>query len=467
MSKKDFNARISKNERESRPSKGGTHVLTSQSIIFPPHLLDSESTDFDLVKLTNSAKKGRQGKKAGWLMKGSGSIMDAKGIHFLWTIAPSVKGYKERRSGAQQSKEVKAASQGIIYSSRNFIKEHLKPEFEKAHPPDVKGQSKDPKRYVGGHVEANAWIQVLRKAQEFGFPPKRIAALRKAYQSGGLERVDQLLIGWSGMPRPSEHEGKNTGFIKTWHSDFGLTYKQINNITDKKMDQDMYHEVMIPITHEANEAQRNQFESVALGQLQSFLRYWSQVLLKGESTSSPGLFSMVGEIIAAKLLGQKAPKYKGSIKKTTGRARLKVGTKPFKSGRKGKGLAGKAAVARMQAHLRTNKGKFASPISLMNMLNKKLPATIRDNMGHPALQNVSGRFANSIRVQKVNPALGRSKPATIQYSYDTDPYQVFETGGKGDSRWATGARDPRILIDKSIREIAAETMMTRFVTQRL
>ena len=63
MSKKDFNARISKNERESRPSKGGTHVLTSQSIIFPPHLLDSESTDFDLVKLTNSAKKGRQGKK--------------------------------------------------------------------------------------------------------------------------------------------------------------------------------------------------------------------------------------------------------------------------------------------------------------------------------------------------------------------------------------------------------------------
>ena len=103
----------------------------------------------------------------------------------------------------------------------------------------------------------------------------------------------------------------------------------------------------------------------------------------------------------------------------------------------------------------------------MNILNKKLPATIRDNMGHPALQNVSGRLANSVRVEKVNPVLGRNKRSTIQYSYDTDPYQVFETGGRGDSRWATAARDPRVLIDKSIREIAAETMMTKFVTQRL
>ena len=57
MSKQDFDAAISKNERESRPKKGGTHVLTSQSIIFPPHLLDPENTDFNLAKLTNSKNK--------------------------------------------------------------------------------------------------------------------------------------------------------------------------------------------------------------------------------------------------------------------------------------------------------------------------------------------------------------------------------------------------------------------------
>ena len=37
MSRQDFDARIKVNEREAR--LGGTHVLTSQSIIFPPHLL--------------------------------------------------------------------------------------------------------------------------------------------------------------------------------------------------------------------------------------------------------------------------------------------------------------------------------------------------------------------------------------------------------------------------------------------
>jgi hypothetical protein len=466
MSKQDFDAAISKNERESRPKKGGTHVLTSQSIIFPPHLLNPENTDFNLEKLTKSLK-GRKGEDTGWIMKGSGSLKDANGMHFLWTISPKVKG---QRTGLNQSTAVKAASQGIIYSSRTFIREHLKEEFKKAHPYSG-GKHKagqDPERYVGGHVEASAFIQVLRKAQEFGFPPERIAALRVAYQSGGLEKVDNLLLSWSGgFGIPGEHGGEKQGFVESWESDFGLTYEQISNITGEDLSQNMYHETMIPITHKANKEQADGFEKIALGQLQSFLRFWSEWLSKGKSTSSPDLFSMVGEIIAAKLLGQKAPKYKGKIKKSKGRAKVKVKTKPFTSGRKRKGDSGKVAVAKMKAHLRTTKGKFASPVALMNILNKKLPATIRDNMGHPALQNVSGRFAGSIRVQKVNPALGRSKPATIQYSYDTDPYQVFETGGKGDSRWATTARDPRILIDKSIREIAAESMMTRFVTQRL
>ncbi len=458
MSRQDFDARIKANEREAR--LGGTHVLTSQSIIFPPHLLKPEKTDFNLVKLTQSLK-GRKGND--WIMEGFGSMGDANGMHFLWTIAPDVKG---ERTGLNQSKEVRKASDHIINSSRNFIRDHLKPEFREAHPPNKKGKAKDPERYVGGHVEASSFIQVLRKAQEFGFDSRMIQALRTAYQTGGLGAVDNLLMSWSGLAggKSQKEEG---GFVETWMSDFGVTYEQINNITEGRMNQNMYHETMIPITYKANKEQFEKFERVALGQVQRFLRFWSGLLLRGESTSSPDLFSMVGEIIAAKLLGQKAPKYKGKIKKSKGRAKVKVKTKPFTSGRKRKGDSGKVAVAKMKAHLRTTKGKFASPVALMNILNKKLPATIRDNMGHPALQNVSGRFAGSIRVQKVNPALGRSKPATIQYSYDTDPYQVFETGGKGDSRWATTARDPRILIDKSIREIAAESMMTRFVTQRL
>ena len=59
------------------------------------------------------------------------------------------------------------------------------------------------------------------------------------------------------------------------------------------------------------------------------------------------------------------------------------------------------------------------------------------------------------------------KIPTIQYTYDDDPYQVFEMGGRGDSRWATKARDPRFIIEATVREIAKEMMITKFNTQRL
>jgi hypothetical protein len=39
--------------------------------------------------------------------------------------------------------------------------------------------------------------------------------------------------------------------------------------------------------------------------------------------------------------------------------------------------------------------------------------------------------------------------------------------GRGDKRWATQARDPRNIIDKSIREIAGQMMMAKFVTTRI
>ena len=53
-----------------------------------------------------------------------------------------------------------------------------------------------------------------------------------------------------------------------------------------------------------------------------------------------------------------------------------------------------------------------------------------------------------------------------KYHYQKDPYQVFEVG-KGVEPWSTSQRDPRKLIDKSIREVAAELALGRFYTRRL
>ena len=40
-------------------------------------------------------------------------------------------------------------------------------------------------------------------------------------------------------------------------------------------------------------------------------------------------------------------------------------------------------------------------------------------------------------------------------------------GEKGAKPWATPGRDPRVIIDASIREIAQEMMINKFNTQRL
>ena len=52
------------------------------------------------------------------------------------------------------------------------------------------------------------------------------------------------------------------------------------------------------------------------------------------------------------------------------------------------------------------------------------------------------------------------------YSYQQDPYQVFEMT-RGTPPWATLDRDPRKLIDKSIREIAAQMFTGRLYTRRV
>lgn len=89
-----------------------------------------------------------------------------------------------------------------------------------------------------------------------------------------------------------------------------------------------------------------------------------------------------------------------------------------------------------------------SPIALRNLLNEMLPETVAKNMGSPALNYRTGRFANSTRVENVN--IGPRGGLHIDYTYMRNPYETFEPGGKQGSV----QRDPRRLIGKSIRELA-------------
>jgi hypothetical protein len=102
--------------------------------------------------------------------------------------------------------------------------------------------------------------------------------------------------------------------------------------------------------------------------------------------------------------------------------------------------------------------------AILAMFNQKMPQTVAKNMGPPGLQNQTGRFASSVRVTDVS-RTAQGHPS-IGYTYQKNPYQVFEMS-QGDGRWATPQRDPRKLIDASIREIAAQLALGRLYTRRM
>ena len=84
-------------------------------------------------------------------------------------------------------------------------------------------------------------------------------------------------------------------------------------------------------------------------------------------------------------------------------------------------------------------------------------------MGAPRLENQTGRFANSVRVTDITKT-ARGFPS-VGYTYQKEPYQVFEMT-QGRPPWSTTDRDPRGLIDASIREVAANLALGRFYTRR-
>jgi len=108
-------------------------------------------------------------------------------------------------------------------------------------------------------------------------------------------------------------------------------------------------------------------------------------------------------------------------------------------------------------------GSQQSDLQLLTLLKAKLPQTVAKNMGPPGLENRTGRFASSVTPTDVSRTAQGYQ--SVGYTYRKNPYQVFEMGA-GDARWATPDRDPRKVIDMSIREIAAQLVVGRLYTRR-
>jgi hypothetical protein len=92
--------------------------------------------------------------------------------------------------------------------------------------------------------------------------------------------------------------------------------------------------------------------------------------------------------------------------------------------------------------------------SLQNLINRQLQDVISANMGDGDSRSVlnyrTGRLAGSARVERLTQS--RSGMITAFYSYMKNPYATFSEGGQQPN---PRSRDPKLLISRSIREIAA------------
>lgn len=167
-----------------------------------------------------------------------------------------------------------------------------------------------------------------------------------------------------------------------------------------------------------------------------------------------GVLHRFAEMPGKKNFKQKKPKprKKGPVSVEAGKMK----------GVKGRGFKDKSKAGKIKPGAQPEENR-ESPINLMVLINSKLPQTVLRNMGAPRLENQTGRFASSVRVTDAS-RTAQGFPS-IGYTYQRQPYGVFEASSG--SRFASVDRDPRTLIDASIREIAAQLVTGRLYTRRV
>jgi hypothetical protein len=98
--------------------------------------------------------------------------------------------------------------------------------------------------------------------------------------------------------------------------------------------------------------------------------------------------------------------------------------------------------------------------NLRDLINSQLQDVISANMGDGRSKNVlnyrTGRLASSARVESLS--VSRQGMITAFYSYMKNPYATFSDGGK---QSIPKSRDPKLLISRSIREIAKQAAIEK------
>jgi hypothetical protein len=193
------------------------------------------------------------------------------------------------------------------------------------------------------------------------------------------------------------------------------------------------------------------------GQIDSVVEGIKKVDLT-EITASPSFFDEIKKLLLDTIDPKTTPKGKKTKSSASGRGAS--GSRPKKLPKLRKAPPAAAPKGTATAEV----SSFIGVRSVLSYINARLPETVRSKMDYPRLENRTGRFANSTELLSITPT-PKGFPS-LAYTYQKNPYQVFEVG-RGKFPWATPFRDPRKIIEESIREIARDVIEGRFYMRRL
>lgn len=119
-----------------------------------------------------------------------------------------------------------------------------------------------------------------------------------------------------------------------------------------------------------------------------------------------------------------------------------------------------SSIKNKTASVKATKYVGTSLTSLQVLLDANLIQQVKQNMGDGSRRDIlnlrSGRFAESVKVERLSQS--REGMITAFYSYMKNPYATFSRGGQQERPYT---RDPKLLIAKSIREIASQQVANR------
>jgi len=269
----------------------------------------------------------------------------------------------------------------------------------------------------------------------------------------------------AGNPKAFEIEQQ----LGTIYADIEYTITFTQNFTAKAgnlLDMQFAFVVSMPAalnTKSLNQAEQARIKAVIKDEFLPTLEAQLKAKMKGgliepeKLGASPSFLEYLGQVVIDSLKG-KVTQNQSKISRASKNSKLPLPVNLLsKTATK---LKGKTKKANVKVKLESKTGVPFNETSLLSLLNAQIVQRVKENMGSGTRKDIlnlrTGRFAESVKIEKVS--ISRESMITAFYTYMRNPYSTFSQGGKQEY---PRSRDPKLLISRSIREIAQEKVTNR------